>query len=146
MSDVLRCATCMLAPGSLGASVLLMPTLSCFLLSLQGDIRSPWPQGSPQTHQANCLQHAGSFQRPFTNLALVTCLVVPRRSVAVEGPGPGVLTDVCLARVPSHCCPDVLGDRVSCFCSLSAWVPFGRVWWEWMAKLGVLGQSPVPAD
>lgn len=146
MSDVLRCATCMLAPGSLGASVLLTPTLSCFLLSLQGDIRSPWPQGSPQTHQANCLQHAGSFQRPFTNLALVTCLVVPRRSVAVEGPGSGVLTDVCLARVPSHCCPDVLGDRVSCFCSLSAWVPFGRVWWEWMAELGVLGQSPVPAD
>lgn len=64
MSDVLHYATCMLAPESLRASVLLMPTLSCFLLSLQGDIRSPWPQGSPQTHQANCLQYAGSFQRP----------------------------------------------------------------------------------
>lgn len=72
-------------------------------------------------------------------------MVVPRRSVAVEGPGSGVLTDVCLSRVPSHCCPDVLGDTVSYLCSLCP----GSLWKGlvgWMAELGVLGQSPVPAD
>lgn len=57
----------------------------------------------------------------FSNLALE----VPRWSVAVEGPGSGVLMDVCLACMPTHCCPDILGDRVSCLCSLSAGFPLG---------------------
>lgn len=104
--------------GASRASVFLMPTLSCFLfLSLQGDIRrhpsSPSHQLSPWTHQASgpqqghtrpaarSLQQAGSFQRPFSSLALVACLAVPRWSVAVEDPGSGVLMDACLALVPT---------------------------------------------
>lgn len=55
----------------------------------------------------------------FSNLALA----VPRWSVAVEGPGSGFLMDVCLACVPTHHCPDILRDRVSCLCSLSARFP-----------------------
>lgn len=104
--------------GASRASVFLMPTLSCFLfLSLQGDIRrhpsSPSHQLSPWRHQASgpqqghtrpaarSLQQAGSFQRPFSSLALVACLAVPRWSVAVEDPGSGVLMDACLALVPT---------------------------------------------
>lgn len=86
--------------------------------------------------------------------------------MAVQGPGLGTLMDACLALVPTaaptsseaevalcksiscNCCQDLpppsmaaplsLASVPSCQ-PLSARFPFGRVWWERMAVLGVLG-------
>lgn len=76
---------------------------SCLLfLSLQGGIRSPPAPAVTRTHEASCPQHACSFQRPFSSLALATCSAVPRWfKVAMEGAGSGVLMNACLARVPT---------------------------------------------
>lgn len=63
----------------------------------QDVIRSPSTSGHPR-HARPAAYCAGSFQRPFSNLALVTCL---GSSKAVEGPGSCVLTAACLALCPT---------------------------------------------
>lgn len=129
---------------------------------------SPSHQLSPWTHQASGPQPTASRQLLETFFQPCLGGMLGSSKVVCGCGGPWVrCSDGCLPGTGAHGCPDILRGRslslyirflqmvsrpaspvhgcpsVSCPCSsssaLSAQFPFGRVWWEQIAVLGVLG-------